>query len=135
MKQIDVYIDGACSNNQVKDKSVGGWAFLLKFEEHKVIKSGRVEKTTNSRMELQACIEALKYIKNKTIKTVVYSDSQLVVETINSGWKRHTNLDLWEELDDIRKQYKQLHFVKVKGHSSNQYNNIVDQEAVNQTKR
>lgn len=91
-------------------------------------------------MELMAVIEALKSIKNKEIPVIVYSDSQYVVESINKnyiqqwemrGFKKVKNPDLWKELIDLIKTFKDIKFEWVKGHSSNPFNTECDKMAVN----
>lgn len=131
---IELYTDGACSNNQIKEKSVGGWAYILLYQDNKKIDKGQVKETTNNRMEMLAVINGLKAIKKNDIKIVVYSDSQLIVETINSGWKRKANLDLWQQLDLELLRFKDIKFQHVKGHYNNAYNNLVDRLAVEMTK-
>jgi len=32
----------------------------------------------------------------------VFSDSNLLVQSLNLGWKRKANLDLWGEMDEAR---------------------------------
>lgn len=135
MEPIIIYTDGACSNNQDPENSIGGWAYLLKYKGHTKEGSGRAVKTTNNRMEMQAVIEALKVIKNKSIKTIVHSDSALIVNTINEGWKKNKNQDLWEQMLDEIDQFEHITFVKVKGHANDEDNNRVDELAVIQTKR
>ena len=80
-------------------------------------------------MELLACIEGLKAIKNP-LPTVVYSDSKYLVDAINKkwligwkkkGWKRAKNaevknVDLWQEMDKLI-EGKEIKFNWVKGHS------------------
>lgn len=135
MEPIIVYTDGACSNNQDPDNSIGGWAYLLKYKGHTKEASGRAVKTTNNRMEMKAVIEALKAINNKKIKTLVHSDSALTVNTINLGWKKNKNQDLWEELMQEVKQFSAIEFIKVRGHANDPNNNRVDELAVIQTKK
>lgn len=139
MNDITIYTDGACSGNP----GVGGWAAILSSGSFKREIFGAEENTTNNRMELRAVIEGLARVKTKHSNITVYSDSAYVVTNINDGWlpkwkangfKRADNsplknVDLWQEL----MAYLALHcvtFVKVKGHSDNEYNNRCDQLAV-----
>ncbi len=139
MKHVDIYTDGACSGNPGK----GGFCAILVYEgKEKIIDGGEVL-TTNNRMELQAVISGLTALKEKCSVTV-YSDSQYVVEAINSDWlsswekngwktsgkKEVKNVDLWKKLSDLMSLHK-VEFVKVKGHSDNEYNNRCDKIAVN----
>lgn len=131
---IEIYTDGACSNNQNRELSVGGWAYHLSYNGLKKIGKGQVKNTTNNRMEMTAIIEALRAIKNTDISVIVKTDSQLIVDTIQKGWKRNANIDLWHELDIQLNRFKDITFVKVKGHGDNSLNNLVDRLAVEMTK-
>jgi len=149
MKNITakIYTDGACAGNP----GPGGWGALIllksKTSKDKVTVKGGEKHTTNNRMELIAVIEALKFmnknLKEYDYKIKIHSDSSYVVNSVNSGslskwafngWKttRDTdviNRDLWEKLirlmDKMRPQ-----FIKVTGHSTDKFNNYVDDIAV-----
>lgn len=131
---IEIYTDGACSNNQNRELSVGGWAYHLSYNGLKKIGKGQVKNTTNNRMEMTAIIEALRAIKKTDISVIVKTDSQLIVDTIQKGWKRNANIDLWHELDIQLNRFKDITFVKVKGHGNDTLNNLVDRLAVEMTK-
>lgn len=143
MKKIDIYTDGACSGNPGK----GGWAAVLCYKETEKEIAGFSKQTTNNRMELLAVIKAISVLKEKCIVTV-YSDSAYVVNAFIKGWvtkweqkkwKKTTsgnelkNPDLWEELYDLSNKHI-VTWVKVKGHSDNEYNNRCDAMAVDQIK-
>ena len=131
---IEIYTDGACSNNQNREVSVGGWAYRLFYMGHEKIGKGQVKNTSNIRMEMTAVIEALKAVKKNNISVYIHTDSQLVVDTIQKGWKRNKNIDLWNELDTQLARFKDVLFVKVKGHGNDVINNLVDRLAVEMTK-
>jgi len=135
MEKVICYTDGACSKNQDGANSVGGWAYILMYKDHVKKDSGQVKLTTNNRMEILSVINALKAIKNPLIPVELYSDSNLLVSTLNLGWKRKKNQDLWEELDTLLLQFKDIKFIKVTAHADNEFNNLVDKMAVKQTKK
>lgn len=134
MINVTIYTDGACSGNPGK----GGLGFVILVDgivQKKGAKGFR--KTTNNRMEILAVTEALRALKDvdvlkgtrdTDIKVTVCSDSQLVVNTMNQGWARKTNNDLWKELDTVLKG--DVTFVKVKGHASDKWNEEADALAV-----
>ena len=62
-KIIEIFTDGACSGNP----GPGGWAAVLRYGEVEKELSGGEENTTNNRMELTACIEALSALKESCI--------------------------------------------------------------------
>lgn len=116
-----IYTDGSCRDRK------GGWAFVILFENYEMHWSDKVNDTTNNRMELTAVIEALKTLKNE--ECVIYSDSQWVINCAEGRWKRNKNLDLWKDFEEQRRRQKKVEFVWVKGHSTNEYNNLCDKLA------
>ena len=52
MKQVKIITDGSCLGNPGR----GGWACILRFNEHKQERWGCAPHTTNNRMELMAAI-------------------------------------------------------------------------------
>ncbi|MEI7025877.1 ribonuclease HI [Paenibacillus sp. y28] len=137
MKEITVYTDGACSGNP----GPGGWGAILMFGAHRKELSGGEKATTNNRMEIQAVIEALKMLK-EPCRVKVYSDSAYVVNCFQKrwieNWKRSgwisskkqpvENQDLWKALLQVMAPHR-VEYVKVKGHSDNEYNNRCDELA------
>ena len=132
---ITIYTDGACSGNPGK----GGWAAIIIAGNNEKIISGSELMTTNNRMELIAVIKALQPLQSQKIN--IFTDSKYVKDGIESwikNWKKNgwttaakqpvKNKDLWMELDDLVKD-KNIDWQWVKGHSTNKYNNLVDEEA------
>ena len=138
MKTVELYTDGACSGNPGK----GGYCAILIYKAQEKIVSGGAEETTNNRMELVAVIEGLKALKEKCCVNL-YSDSEYVVNAVNNKWlegwikngwrsaskKEVKNVDLWQALIPLIDKHK-VNFIKVKGHSDNEYNNRCDKIAV-----
>ena len=127
-----IYTDGSCLGNP----GPGGWAFLVvdpaKKGEAAVIhtNAGSEEHTTNNRMEMTALIEALRYAKKQKCSEVrIFSDSQHLVNTLNLGWKRKANLDLWIELEKYM-GFAKLKIDWVKAHHKSIFNNMVDELAL-----
>lgn len=120
---------------------LGGYGAILMFKDVKKEISGGEKNTTNNIMEMTAVIEALKLLK-KECYVRLYSDSAYVVNAFNNGWiynwKRNgwktagkepvKNKELWEELYLLTQKHK-IDFIKVKGHSDNEYNNRCDELA------
>ena len=140
--QIEIWTDGACSNNPGK----GGWGAVLIYKNHRKEISGSHNDTTNNRMELTAVIEALKIVK-KDIPVKIYTDSKYVMEGITkwiNSWKKNNwrtadkkpvkNSDLWQLLDS-ESQKHQISWQWVKGHAGNELNEIADQLARNAIKK
>ena len=143
MTKISIYTDGACSGNPGK----GGTGFVILIDGILCHKGGNGYRlTTNNRMEILSVTEALRKTKEllheqgatereTDVKVTVYSDSQLVVNTYNEGWKKRSNNDLWKALDKELAGFGLTpSFSKVKGHATNSYNNMADELAVGASK-
>lgn len=134
MKEVTIYTDGACSGNP----GPGGWGAILMYNGTSKEISGANKDTTNNIMEITAVLEALKLLKEEC-EVKVYSDSAYVVNAFNQGWIYNwrknnwktaskdpvKNQELWEELYNLVQKHK-VEFIKVKGHSDNEYNNRCD---------
>lgn len=138
-KEVIIYTDGACSGNP----GPGGWGTILMYKDTKKEISGGNPDTTNNVMEITAVIEGLKLLK-EPCKVQVYSDSAYVVNAFNQHWIENwikknwqnskkepvKNKELWLELYALVKQHE-VNFIKVKGHSDNEFNNRCDELARN----
>ena len=139
MEKVTIYTDGACSGNP----GPGGWGTILIYKDVKKEISGEEKETTNNIMELTAVIKGLKMLKYPC-EVELYSDSAYVVNAFNQGWiyswsknnwktankKDVKNKEIWQELYELTQIHK-VQFIKVKGHSDNEYNNRCDELARN----
>lgn len=137
-KKVTIYTDGACSGNP----GPGGYAAILMYEGNIKEISGAEKETTNNKMELSAVIRGLDLLK-EACDVEIYSDSTYVVDSVEKGWlfswiknnwvksdkKPVKNIELWKELLK-HLNYHKIKFIKVKGHSDNEYNNRCDKLAV-----
>lgn len=132
MKTIEIYCDGAALNNGCKNSIASYGIVILLIENGNIIGwkqySGLCEpvNSTNNYAEITAALVGLKKITDKTIPVKVYSDSQYLVQTINSNWNINANKELWEKLFDEIRTFDSVEFIKVKGHGGNKYNEIAD---------
>src|SRR5215207_7661649 len=117
---VTAHIDGSCDPNPGR----GGWGVVLRSGEHEKALSGLVpeETTTNQRAEIYAAIHALSALK-EPCKVRVVSDSKYLVETMLGNYRRRTNLDLWEILDDVAAPHA-VDWTWVRGHSGEEGNAI-----------
>jgi ribonuclease HI len=129
-----VYTDGACSGNP----GPGGWGVLVQLsngQEQEL--GGGAAQTTNNRMELQAAIEAVKFLESIALPSAqacIYTDSEYVKNGITKwllnwkkrGWKTAQgkpvlNQDLWEALDALNPSQHEWQYIKAHaGHPSNE---------------
>ena len=132
-----IYTDGACSGNP----GPGGWGAVI-FDQDNKQKNilGSEKNTTNNRMELLAAIMSLKKIKTNS-EVVIFTDSIYVKNGITewmknwkkNGWKNSSkkpvkNKDLWVKLDKLC-EANSVSWKWVKGHSTNEFNNLADELA------
>ncbi|MDR1939925.1 MAG: ribonuclease HI [Clostridiales bacterium] len=143
MKLVEIYTDGACSCNP----GPGGYGAILIYNGNEKEISGYNNQTTNNRMEVFAVIAALRALK-EPCNLKIYSDSAYLVNAFEKNWidewrrnywaaaekKKILNLDLWKSLLLELNPHKYV-FIKVKGHSDNQYNNRCDALARGEIKR
>lgn len=129
-----IYTDGACSGNP----GPGGWGVVVQLSNGQVQElGGSAAQTTNNRMELQAAIEALKYVAavpGLAAGGCVYTDSEYVKNGITKwllnwkkrGWKTAQgkpvlNQDLWEVLDALNPTRLEWQYIKAHaGHPGNE---------------
>lgn len=137
MKEVEIYTDGSCRQQEGK----GGWAYLIVVEGKIKEKNSKfVSDTTNNRCEMLAAINGLSELDlfGTDIKATVFSDSAYLVNAFNDGWiqnwqsngwknaekKDVINQDLWLELIELKKNYN-IDFVKIP-RKSNEFAIMVD---------
>jgi ribonuclease HI len=142
MPEITIYTDGAASPNP----GPGGYGVVMLSGSHRKEMSQGYQMTTNNRMELLAVVVGLEALKSESNITV-FSDSQYVVESFNSGsvhkwsdkrWRRSVhaavpNADIWRRLLVACARHK-VTFEWVRGHSGNPENERCDKLAVTASK-
>ena len=154
------YTDGACTlkkTDKGHEKGPGGWAFaLVKDNKVQFSQSLPLMHTTNNEAELLAIYRALLhysihfYSEEIYDKIKIYSDSAYCIniytkwaknwETNTIPWTRGKknepieNLNIikmtWELLKKFNEGFREVEFIKVAGHSDNEFNNYVDKLAV-----
>ena len=129
-----LFADGSARPNP----GPGGWGVVAVHNDQMVDQRyGSDPDTTNNRMELKALIEGYKMLREDA-QTVIYSDSQLCVNTINQwadawarkGWKRKSgpiaNLDLVQELYALAKSHPGVELRWIRAHQGNRWNEYAD---------
>lgn len=139
---IEIYTDGSSLGNP----GPGGWGAIIVKDDKEIKAIGGGDKdTTNNKMELQAAIEALKYLNknHKDHKVVIHADSAYVLGGVTNwifGWEKNgwrnankkpvMNQELWKELiSQVREFNGEITWQKVKGHSGHIHNDRADEIA------
>lgn len=132
---VVIYTDGGCQPNP----GIGGWAAVLECRGKVRELSGGDPESTNNRMELTACIEALRAL-NRPCRVELHTDSEYVRRGITEwlenwkrrGWKRGKdpvkNVDLWKALDEAVQRH-QIDWRWVPGHAGVELNERCDELA------
>ena len=133
---LKIWTDGSCLGNP----GPGGWAFIATNGTYIAERSGGAENVTNNQMELTAVIRALAATHHHS-EVEIHTDSQYVKNGMqlwlrqwkNNNWKTAAkkpvkNKELWQQLDTLA-QNRKIHWVWVRGHAGNVYNERCDELA------
>lgn len=119
---VHVYTDGASSGNP----GPSGIGVLLRYGDHEKEVSTYIGVATNNIAELEAIRVGLSLIRNPRLPIRVYTDSSYALGLLAKGWKATKNKELVANLRKKVSQFKDIQFVKVKGHSGDVGNERVD---------
>lgn len=132
-KPLEIYTDGSEKNGR------GSWAYVV-VENGQVIReaSGKARKVTSTQMEMQAAIEALQSVSDRS-HLKLYSDSRILIDTMKfwrHEWKQNAwlkssgveipNVELIKKLDHL----DSLHLIQwswVKAHAGISFNERCDE--------
>ena len=137
--EVTIYTDGGARYNP----GPGGYGIVMIYKGERQERSGGYNLTTNNRMELMACIVALRELEQRDKPVTLYSDSSYVVNGIVKGWAKNwrkkgwiksdkkpaVNPHLWAELLDLVEELD-ITFRWVKGHAGHPMNERCDELAV-----
>lgn len=129
-RAICIYTDGACSGNP----GPAGIGAVLRYKGKCKEISRYLGVATNNIAELEAIKAALQAVKNRDLPVIVFTDSSYALGLLERGWKARENKALVQELRHLVGNFKQLKFVKVKGHAGDRDNERADQLAVESLK-
>lgn len=135
--RVLIYSDGS----SIQNPGPGGYGVVLFYKGRRKELSAGFRRTTNNRMELLACIAALRALKQRS-KVALFSDSKYVVDSIMNGWAQRwrlngwkteskklvENADLWRQLlQELEKH--EVDFIWIKGHGGKRENERCDELA------
>ena len=135
---VTIFTDGSSIGNP----GSGGYGVVQIVGDDRKELSGGFNLTTNNRMELMACIVALRTLEPeyRDKQIILYTDSSYVVNGIMKGWAKNwrannwikptdkkpaINPDLWSELLELTEELN-ITFQWVKGHAGHEENERCD---------
>lgn len=138
---INIYTDGGFRSST----NVSGWAYvgyIGEDSEAPITNKGAAEGFTNQQMEMTAVIKALYSIPFEMLEEYsikIHTDSAYICNCFKDKWwakwimndwknskgKDVANKGFWECIIDYYNSYD-IEFIKVKGHSNNEMNNLAD---------
>lgn len=122
---IHVWTDGACTGNP----GPAGLGVVIVDGERREELSEYLGQGTNNIAELMAILRGLQKVRDRERAVLVYSDSQYSIGLLTQAWKAKANKELVEELRALCRQFRDLRFIKVAGHSGVPLNERCDQLA------
>ncbi|MBU1194680.1 MAG: ribonuclease HI [Proteobacteria bacterium] len=128
---IRIYTDGASSGNP----GPAGIGVLLLYGENRKEISRFIGEATNNIAELTAIKVALEELKRNDLPVRIFSDSSYSIGLLTKSWKPKKNQELVEDIRSSIKRFKDLSFIKVKGHSGIKENEIADYLATSAIKK
>jgi len=127
---IHVYTDGASSGNP----GPAGIGIFLRYGIHEKTISKYIGTATNNIAELEAIRVALAEIKNPELPVRIYTDSSYALGLLSLGWKPKKNQDLVFSIKKSMKKFRDLQFIKVRGHAGDEGNEMADRLATDAVK-
>ncbi len=115
---ICIFTDGASSGNP----GPAGIGVLMRFGAHEKEISKFIGEATNNIAELKAIEAGLLAVKNTDLPVLVYTDSNYAYGVLSLGWKSKKNKEIIAGIKKLISKFKNMTFVKVKGHSGHEGN-------------
>lgn len=109
---ICVWTDGASSGNP----GPSGIGAFFKFNGREKELSRYIGMATNNIAELEAIRASLLELKTFDLPVRIFTDSKYAYGVLSLGWRARKNVELIESIKEIMEKFKDLKFIKVKGH-------------------
>jgi len=125
-KLVIITADGAClGNGQAQTRAAA--AAILNYQGHRRAVAEYIGESTNQRAEIIAVARGLETL-NEPCTVIVRSDSRYAVETMTGNFKRRTNLDCWQRLDEAATTHE-VTYEWVRGHEGDPDQDAADKLA------
>jgi ribonuclease HI len=122
---VHVWTDGACTGNP---GPCGVGVVVIDGKDRQEL-GEFLGHGTNNIAELTAVLRGLELVRDPQRPVRVYSDSSYSIGVLSLGWKPKVNQELIAEIKERIRDFRDLKFVKVKGHSGIPENERCDQLA------
>lgn len=119
---ICIYTDGASSGNP----GPAGIGAVLIYQQNRREISRNIGIATNNVAELSAIKTAISSLKRYDLPVRVFTDSAYAIGVLTQNWKPQANSDLVSETKQLIEKFKDLKFIKVKGHAGIKENEVAD---------
>jgi ribonuclease HI len=119
---ICIFTDGASSGNP----GPAGIGFVLRYGKYQKEVSRFIGRATNNIAELTAIQAALSCLKDRELPVRIFTDSSYAYGVLTLGWKPKKNQDLVKSIKNTISKFKDIAFIKVKGHGGNTDNERAD---------
>ena len=120
-----IHTDGSCFGNP----GPAGIGIVLEWKGQTKEISRFLGEGTNNIAELTAIEVALQQVKNRGVPVRLHTDSAYAIGVLSEGWKVKENRELVARIQALMREFADLQFVKVRGHSGDPLNERVDQLA------
>ena len=128
MKKVIIVCDGSSLGNG-KGVTRAAAVAVLGFKGYWKAVGEYLGNATNQQAEIAAASLGLESL-NEPCNVTLMSDSRYVIETMGGTWKRKTNHDWWQRLDNAAKKH-QITWKWVRGHDGHEIQEVADHMARN----
>lgn len=125
-KTVIITADGACSGNGQATNRAAAAAILEYCGRYRAV-AEYIGESTNQRAEIIAVALGLESL-NEPCDVIVRSDSRYVIATMNGEFRRKTNLDCWQRLDQAAKPHR-VAYEWIRGHNGDPQQEAADKIA------
>jgi ribonuclease HI len=120
-----IHTDGSCFGNP----GPAGIGVTLEWKGHVKEISRYLGEGTNNIAELTAIRVALEEVRHRDVPVRLHTDSAYAIGVLSEGWRAKENRELVASIQALMREFGDLQFVKVRGHSGHPENERVDQLA------
>jgi ribonuclease HI len=120
--RLVIHTDGSCFGNP----GPAGIGVLMEWKGKTKEISKFLGEGTNNIAELTAIQVGLQEVKNRRVPVRIHTDSAYAIGVLSEGWKVKENRELVARIQALMRDFADLAFVKVRGHSGDPGNERVD---------